>query len=100
MATQTLVVTTSANTAALNSTKVKVVANNACYYAINATANVTANAGPMIPANHPVSINLGGINKILAIASVNGTSTGVTITEIGAVYQSALNQNETTFLNP
>jgi hypothetical protein len=99
MATQTLIVTTSANTAPLSSTKVKVVANNACYYAIDGVASATANVGAMIPANFPVSVNMGGIDKRLAVASVNGTSTGVTVTEIGTVYQSALNQNSTTFLN-
>ena len=99
MATYTLVVTTSANTSPINSTKVKVVANNACFYAINKVANVTANSGPMIPANMPVSVNMGGINNVLNVASVNGSSTAVTVTVIGEVFPSAVSQNSTTFLN-
>jgi len=97
MSTYTLAVTgTSGNTAALTSTKVRVVSNVACYYAINADASITSNVGPMIAANRPTDINMGGIGKKLGLAAV-GAAGVVTVTEIGAVYPSSLNQNSTTF---
>ena len=102
MASYTVVTTTAANVAGsnvLNSTKVRVVANNACVFAINAAATLTSNVGPMIPANRPVDINMGGIGKTISVLPTGGASTAVTVTEIGTVYQSALNQNSTTFLN-
>lgn len=103
MASYTVVTTTAANVAGngntINSTKVKVVANTACVYAINAPATLTANVGPMIPANFPTYINMGGIGKTLSVLPVNGASTTITVTECGTVYQSALNQNSTTFKN-
>lgn len=104
MASYTIVTTTAANVAGngntLNSTKVKVVANAACVYAINAPATLTANVGAMIPANFPTYINMGGIGNKLSVLPVAGTSTTITATECGTVYQSAMNQNSTTFLNP
>lgn len=99
MASYTFVTSTFANVTISNSTRAKVVSNVACYYNINANASVTANAGPMIPANRPVDINLGNIGKVLSIAPVTG-SAAFTVTEIGTVAQSALNQNSTTFWNP
>lgn len=101
MASYTIVTTTAANvSAAINSTKVKVVANTACVYAINAAATLTANVGAMIPANLPVYINMGGIGNKLSVLPVSGASTTITTTECGTVYQSAMNQNSTTYLNP
>ena len=101
MASYTVVTSTAANvSSAINSTKVKVVANAACVYAINAPATLTANVGPMIPANFPTYINMGGIGSKLSVLPVAGGSTTITATECGTVYQSSLNQNSTTFLNP
>lgn len=101
MASYTVVTTTAANvSSAINSTKVKVVANAACVYAINAPATLTANVGAMIPANFPTYINMGGIGNKLSVLPVAGGSTTITATECGTVYQSAMNQNSTTFLNP
>lgn len=101
MASYTIVTSTAANVSAgLNSTKVKVVANAACVYAINAPATLVANVGPMIPANFPTYINMGGIGNNLSVLPVAGTSTTITATECGTVYQSSLNQNSTTYLNP
>jgi hypothetical protein len=103
MATYTVVTATAANVAGngntINSTKVKVVANAACVYAINAAATLTSNVGPMIPANFPTYINMGDIGKTLSILPVAGGSTAITATECGTVYQSAMNQNSTTFRN-
>ena len=104
MASYTIVTSTAANIAGsgttFNSTKVKVVANAACVYAINAPATLSANIGPLIPANFPTYINMGGIGNTLSILPVAGGSTTITATECGTVYQSAVNQNSTTFLNP
>ena len=103
MASYTIVTATAANVAGngntLNSTKIKVVANAACVYAINAPATLTANVGPMIPANFPTYINMGGIGKTLSILPVAGGNTAITATECGTVYQSSVNQNSTTFKN-
>ena len=103
MASYTVVTSTAANVAGanvLNSTRIRVVANNACVFAINAAATLSSNVGAMIPANFPTFINMGGINKKISVLPVAGGSTTITVTECGTVYQSALNQNETTFLNP
>jgi hypothetical protein len=97
MASYTVVLTTAANvpsnTTSINSTKVKIVANSACVYAINAPATLTANVGAMIPANFPTYINMQGIGNRISILPVSGTSTAVTVTECGTVYQTAMNQN-------
>lgn len=102
MASYTVVTTTAANIAGngntIASTKVKVVANAACVYAINAPATLTANVGAMIPANFPTYINMGGIGNRISVLPVAGGSTAITVTECGTVYQSALNQNSTTYL--
>jgi hypothetical protein len=102
MATYTVVTSTAANVAGanvINSTKIEVVANAACVYAINAPATLTSNVGPMIPANLPTYINMTGIGNRISVLPVAGGSTTITVTECGTVYQSAVNQNSTTFLN-
>ena len=101
MASYTVVTSTAANVAGanvLNSTKVKVVANTTCVYAIDAPATITSNIG-QIPQNVPTYVNMGGIGKKLSVLPATGASTVITITEIGTVYQSAMNQNSTTFKN-
>ncbi len=103
MASYTIVTTTAANVAGLNninSTRVRIVANNTCVYAINAPATLTSNVGAAIPANRPTDIILDDIGYKVSVLPANGASTLITLTEIGTVYQSALNQNITTFLNP
>jgi hypothetical protein len=102
MASYTVVTTTAANVAGpdvLNSTKVRVVANTTCVYAINAPATLTSNIG-QIPQNVPTYVNMGGIGNRISVLPAGGASTIITVTEIGTVYQSAMNQNSTTFLNP
>ena len=103
MASYTIVTSTAANVAGLNninSTRVRIVANNTCVYAINAPATLTSNVGAAIPANRPTDIILDDIGYKVSVLPANGASTIITLTEIGTVYQSALNQNDTTFLNP
>ena len=103
MASYTIVTSTAANVAGLNninSTRVRIVANNTCVYAIDAPATLTGNVGAAIPANRPTDIILDDIGYKVSVLPANGASTVITLTEIGTVYQSALNQNDTTFLNP
>jgi hypothetical protein len=40
---------------------------------------------------------LGNINKAISVLPTGGAITAITATEIGTVYQSALNQNSTTY---
>lgn len=98
MASYTVVTATAVNVAGastnINSTKVKVVANAACVYAINAPATLTANAGALIPANFPTYINMQGIGNKISVLPVSGVATAVTVTEVGTVYQSSVNQNK------
>ena len=101
MAAYTVVTATAANVAganSLNSTKIKVVANNTCVYAINSPATLTSNVG-QIPQNVITYINMGGIGNKISVLPTAGGSTVVTVTECGTVYQSSLNQNSTTFKN-
>ena len=97
MASYTIVTATAANVAGntntINSTKVKVVANAACVYAINAPATLTSNVGALIPANFPTYINMTGIGNRISVLPVSGVNTAITVTECGTVYQSAMNQN-------
>ena len=101
MASYTIVTATASNVAptgtGFNSTRVRIVANNACVYAVNAAATLSSNIGPLIPANRPIDINLGNINKAISVLPTGGAITAITATEIGTVYQSALNQNSTTY---
>ena len=107
MATQQLVISvagTSVPSAALNSTKVKVVSNVACWYAvgINPVAYSTGNCA-QLPANTVRDINVGpgqltytgdtniignvttgGTGPKIAFLSSSGTA-GVSVTEIGFV---------------
>ena len=97
MASYTIVTAIAANVAGntntINSTKVKVVANAACVYAINAPATLTSNVGALIPANFPTYINMTGIGNRISVLPVSGVNTAITLTECGTVYQSAMNQN-------
>ena len=96
MASYTIVTATAANVAGntntIASTKVKIVANAACVYAINAPATLTANVGAMIPANFPTYINMTGIGNRISVLPVAGVNTAITLTECGTVFQSAVNQ--------
>jgi hypothetical protein len=106
MATQQLVISvspTSTQSAVLNSTKVKVVSNVACFYAvgINPVAYSTGNCA-QLPANTVRDINVGpgqltysgdniignvvvgGTGPKIAFLSSSGTA-GVSVTEIGFV---------------
>jgi hypothetical protein len=92
---------TSNVTASLNSTKVKVISNVACYYAVGNASPVAYTTGncALIPANVFRDIIVGPANLVvdgntstlissigpkIAFISAGGTA-GVTITEIGSV---------------
>ena len=66
---------------------------------INAPATLAANVGALIPANFPTYINMTGIGNRISVLPVSGVNTAITLTECGTVFQSALNQNSTTFKN-
>jgi hypothetical protein len=76
-------------TPVINSTKVIVIANVACYANINGVATTTSNAAPMIPANIKTSINMQGIGNYLSLLSTNGTA-AITVTQVGAVAASGI----------
>lgn len=101
MASYTIVTATAANVAGsnnINSTKVKVMANNACYFAINQPATASANVGSLIVPNSPNYINMTGIGNKLSVLPTGGASTAITLTECGTVYQRALDQNTITLV--
>lgn len=91
----TFVTSTVANTVPIASTKVKVVANNSCYYAINTTASATANAGAMIAQLRPTDVNMQGLNNILSVVPAGQTITAITVTLIGTVSSAAMIGNTT-----
>lgn len=94
---------TSNVTASLGSTKVKVISNVACYYAVGNNSPVAYTTGNclLLPANTIRDINLGpGVltvdgnlavivsgtgPKIAFIPATAGVTAGITITEIGSV---------------
>ncbi len=94
---------TSNVTASLNSTKVKVVSNVACYYAVGNNSPVAYTTGncALLPANTIRDVNLGPGSltanltlavtvtgtgpKIAFIPATAGVTAGITITEIGYV---------------
>jgi hypothetical protein len=94
MTSYTVVTSTAVNVAGattnINSTKVKVVANNSCVYAINAPATLTSNVGPLIPQNIPTYINMNGLNNKLSVLPAAGLSTIITVTEMGTVSNSGV----------
>ena len=76
-------------TPVINSTKVIVIANVACYANINGTASTTSNVGPMVPANIKTSINMQGIGNYLSLIPTAGTA-AITVTQVGTVAPSGV----------
>ena len=79
----TFVTYSAANTAPILSNRVRVVANNSCYYAINTIASPTANAGPMIAQLRPTDINMQGVGNFISIVPASNTLTAITVTQLG-----------------
>jgi hypothetical protein len=80
----TFVSGTAVTTPVINSTKVIVISNVACYANINGTATTTSNIGPMIPANMRTSVNMQGIGNYLSLLPTTGTA-AITVTAVGTV---------------
>ena len=91
MATSYSFITSGVANAAVSSTRVKVVANNACFYALGTAglASATANVGPLIAANRPTDITMftsGNIASQISITPAQaGQITAITVTQIGTV---------------
>jgi len=68
----------------INSTKVIVVSNVACYANINGSASITSNVTTLIPANMRTPINMQGIGNTLGLLPTAGTA-AITITQVGNV---------------
>ena len=81
--TQTFVTATAVTTGNINSTKVTVVSNVACFVGINATATSATNF-PMVAANRPTSINMLGRGNTLSLLPSAGTA-AISVTHIGNV---------------
>jgi hypothetical protein len=75
---------TAITTPAINSTKVIVVANVACYANINGTATSSSAVTTLIPANLRTSVNMMGIGNTLSLLPVSGTA-AITVTQVGNV---------------
>lgn len=86
----TFVTSSVANTVPISSTKVKVVANNSCYFAINTLAGPTANAGPMIAQLRSTDVNMQGVGNFLSIVPAGQTITAITVTPIGTVSSASI----------
>ena len=113
MATQVITSNSSAATptTAINSTKIKVVATSPpgivgnIFYAIGATPALASSAVSfsnceMLPTGEVRFINMKGLGNSIAFQNyLNSTKMLVAVTECGTVFQSALNQNSTTFKN-
>ena len=76
--------TTAVTTGAINSTKVIVFANVACYSNINGTA-VTSSQFPIIEPNTKNSYNMQGLGNTLSLLPVGGAAAAITITQVGNV---------------
>lgn len=75
-------------TPVINSTKVIVIANVACYANINGAATTTSNVA-MVPANIKTSINMQGIGNYLSLLATSGTA-AIIVTQVGAVAASGI----------
>jgi hypothetical protein len=87
---------TAITTPAINSTKVIVFSNVACYANINGVA-VTSSTFPIIEPNRKNDFNMQGLGNTLSLLPVGGVATAISITQVGNVYTSANAQNSTTY---
>jgi hypothetical protein len=70
-------------TPAINSTKVTVFANVACYTNINGTAT-TSSPVAVLP-NRKIDVNMQGLGNTLSLLPVGGATAAITITQVGNV---------------
>jgi hypothetical protein len=80
---------TAITTPAINSTKVIVVANVACYANINGTATPSSSVTTLVPANVRTTINMMGIGNTLSLLPAGGTA-AMTVTQVGNVAPSGV----------
>ena len=86
---QSFVSSVGVTTLPINSTKVIVVANVACFANINGSASVTSNVTTLIPAMVRTSVNMMGINNTLSLLPTAGTA-AITVTQVGNVAASGV----------
>jgi hypothetical protein len=82
--TQTFNSATAVTTAPINSTKVIVFANVACYANINGSATTTSTF-PLIEPNRKNDFNMCGIGNTLSLLPVGGATAAITVTQVGNV---------------
>lgn len=87
--TQTFNSATAITTAPINSTKVIVFANVACYANINGTA-VSTSTFPIIEPNRKNDFNMQGLGNTLSLLPVGGATAAITITQVGNVAPSGM----------
>jgi hypothetical protein len=76
---------TAITTPAINSTKVIVVSNVACYANINGVATSNSAISTLIPAQVRTSINMMGLGNTLSLLPVGGATAAMTVTQVGNV---------------
>jgi hypothetical protein len=91
MATPQVIVatTTSSQTSAVASTKVRVTANAEVRFNVGVSPVVTAGNGEVIAAGQTRYINMQGLNNKLAFITTTGVA-GVSVQQIGTVYASSI----------
>jgi hypothetical protein len=80
-------------TAAINSTKVTIFSNVACYANINGTAT-SSSTFPLVAANRKTDFNMQGLGNTLSLLPVAGTA-AITVTQVGNVALSGVAINPT-----
>jgi len=91
MATPQVIVatTTTSQTSAIASTKVRVTANAEVRFTVGANPIVTTGNGEIIASGQTRYINMQGLNNKLAFITTTGVA-GVSVQQIGTVYSSSI----------
>ena len=91
MATSTVIVatTTTGQSAAITSTKVRITANAEVRYTVGINPVVTVGNGEIIASGQTRYVNMQGLNNKLAFITTTGVA-GVSVTPIGTVYSSSI----------
>lgn len=85
---------TQVTTPAINSTKVTIISNVACYANINGTAT-SSSTFPLVAANRKTDFNMQGLGNTLSLLPVAGTA-AITVTQVGNVAASGMSIAPTT----
>ena len=99
MATSTVIVatTTTGQSAAITSTKVRVTANAEVRFTVGVNPIVTVGNGEIIASGQTRYINMQGLNNKLAFITTTGLA-GVSVTPIGTVYSSSVISDTATYI--